>query len=273
MDVPSDSSTYLHRIGRCGRFGRRGLAITLTQDDADMRKFQELLAIIGGSKMKVTKFPTTNCKENMFDVWNCADEADFRESDTLNGAEHTKPRPFRENGKERPNARPKCEAEESSSVENRNINLLEMAKLMINNAPSEQTPIIDVDTDLFSDFQNGTNENGSASEVTADIFEDFESFKCGANSDEAVASESSSKIVQNLEEKPLISSCTESMSPKTDQNIAEPKELHKKIQSKARQRAPTAYCVPKVTSFNDFWSQVYWQQLRDINQFVNSQYQ
>merc|ERR1712137_939729 len=34
-DMPSDSDSYLHRVGRAGRFGTKGLAITLSADDDD----------------------------------------------------------------------------------------------------------------------------------------------------------------------------------------------------------------------------------------------
>merc|ERR1712066_200894 len=34
-DMPSDSDSYLHRVGRAGRFGTKGLAITFSADDED----------------------------------------------------------------------------------------------------------------------------------------------------------------------------------------------------------------------------------------------
>jgi ATP-dependent RNA helicase UAP56/SUB2 len=35
FDMPSDSDTYLHRVGRAGRFGTKGLAITFVTDEND----------------------------------------------------------------------------------------------------------------------------------------------------------------------------------------------------------------------------------------------
>lgn len=32
-DMPEDSDTYLHRVARAGRFGTKGLAITLVSDE------------------------------------------------------------------------------------------------------------------------------------------------------------------------------------------------------------------------------------------------
>merc|ERR1712222_244818 len=43
-DMPSDSDSYLHRVGRAGRFGTKGLAITFVGDDKDaeiLKKVQE----------------------------------------------------------------------------------------------------------------------------------------------------------------------------------------------------------------------------------------
>jgi ATP-dependent RNA helicase UAP56/SUB2 len=43
-DMPEDSDSYLHRVGRAGRFGTKGLAITFTSTDEDeeiLKKVQE----------------------------------------------------------------------------------------------------------------------------------------------------------------------------------------------------------------------------------------
>jgi len=34
-DMPEDSDTYLHRVGRAGRFGTKGLAITFVSTDEE----------------------------------------------------------------------------------------------------------------------------------------------------------------------------------------------------------------------------------------------
>lgn len=34
-DMPADSDSYLHRVGRAGRFGTKGLAITFSSSDED----------------------------------------------------------------------------------------------------------------------------------------------------------------------------------------------------------------------------------------------
>merc|ERR1711957_1076273 len=47
-DMPGDSDSYLHRVGRAGRFGTKGLAVTFTGDDEDaevLKKVQERFEI------------------------------------------------------------------------------------------------------------------------------------------------------------------------------------------------------------------------------------
>lgn len=41
-DMPEDSDTYLHRVARAGRFGTKGLAITLVSDETDAKTLNEV---------------------------------------------------------------------------------------------------------------------------------------------------------------------------------------------------------------------------------------
>merc|ERR1712099_199242 len=55
-DMPDDSDSYLHRVGRAGRFGTKGLAITFssTDEDADvLKKVQERFEV------NIGKMPAT----------------------------------------------------------------------------------------------------------------------------------------------------------------------------------------------------------------------
>lgn len=47
IDVPEDVETYLHRIGRTGRFGTRGVAVTIVVDASEQADFLRLLASCG----------------------------------------------------------------------------------------------------------------------------------------------------------------------------------------------------------------------------------
>merc|ERR1711998_368115 len=54
-DMPEDSDSYLHRVGRAGRFGTKGLAITFvaTDEDADvLKKVQERFEVNIGEMPK-----------------------------------------------------------------------------------------------------------------------------------------------------------------------------------------------------------------------------
>ncbi|XP_070559652.1 uncharacterized protein [Ptychodera flava] len=42
LDVPYDSKTYLHRIGRAGRFGTQGIAVTYTAQGAEYKQLQSI---------------------------------------------------------------------------------------------------------------------------------------------------------------------------------------------------------------------------------------
>ena len=43
-DLPPNKETYIHRIGRCGRFGKKGVAIALVkmQDQADIKNLNRM---------------------------------------------------------------------------------------------------------------------------------------------------------------------------------------------------------------------------------------
>ena len=41
-DLPNNKANYIHRIGRTGRYGRKGVAINLVMTDQDMRKIKEI---------------------------------------------------------------------------------------------------------------------------------------------------------------------------------------------------------------------------------------
>lgn len=47
-DAPADADSYLHRVGRAGRFGTKGLAITFVsseEDSAVLQKIQERFTV------------------------------------------------------------------------------------------------------------------------------------------------------------------------------------------------------------------------------------
>ncbi|XP_016840535.1 probable ATP-dependent RNA helicase DDX20 isoform X1 [Nasonia vitripennis] len=70
LDIPSDSATYLHRIGRAGRYGSRGIAINIVAEK-ELNMFQDLLQSIGGKNFSIMKLPVDYPE----DLWSTDDDS------------------------------------------------------------------------------------------------------------------------------------------------------------------------------------------------------
>ena len=52
QDTPADADSYLHRVGRAGRFGTKGLAISFVSSETDqevLQKIQERFTVAIGT--------------------------------------------------------------------------------------------------------------------------------------------------------------------------------------------------------------------------------
>jgi ATP-dependent RNA helicase DDX20 len=49
VDLPPDAATYVHRVGRTGRFGSRGIAVALVSH-LELRKLQGYLTSVKGGE-------------------------------------------------------------------------------------------------------------------------------------------------------------------------------------------------------------------------------
>ena len=47
FDIPTKTDIYLHRIGRSGRFGRKGIAITFSASSSDDKKIRKIEKFYG----------------------------------------------------------------------------------------------------------------------------------------------------------------------------------------------------------------------------------
>lgn len=56
FDMPSNSDAYIHRVGRAGRFGTKGLTITFVSSPKDMEILEEIQKRF---EVKVEELPTT----------------------------------------------------------------------------------------------------------------------------------------------------------------------------------------------------------------------
>ncbi|KAK6634248.1 hypothetical protein RUM44_004859 [Polyplax serrata] len=66
MDLPYDGATYMHRIGRAGRYGSHGIAVTIVQDGSECDEFKKMLNDIGGKDFQVSILPQGKMN---FDIW------------------------------------------------------------------------------------------------------------------------------------------------------------------------------------------------------------
>ena len=55
-DMPNDSDAYIHRVGRAGRFGTKGLTITFVSTQKDMEILNEIQSRF---EVKIEELPTT----------------------------------------------------------------------------------------------------------------------------------------------------------------------------------------------------------------------
>lgn len=83
-DLPTETSTYLHRMGRAGRFGTRGIAISIVSEDEELGKLKHILAEIGGTELTINVLPETEltsdllkCNETVFEQVQAEFQADI----------------------------------------------------------------------------------------------------------------------------------------------------------------------------------------------------
>jgi superfamily II DNA/RNA helicase len=81
LDIPEDSATYLHRIGRAGRYGSRGIVINIVSEK-ELKKFQNLIFYVGGKYFSINKLK----QKYLENIWNIDDntfEKILAKQDTL----------------------------------------------------------------------------------------------------------------------------------------------------------------------------------------------
>ncbi|XP_026481081.1 probable ATP-dependent RNA helicase ddx20 [Ctenocephalides felis] len=73
LEVPLSHATYLHRIGRAGRYGTYGAAITFINDSKELFKFKNVLYKIGGDNISVDILP----HDKIPNVWDKKENFEF----------------------------------------------------------------------------------------------------------------------------------------------------------------------------------------------------
>lgn len=69
LELPTDGVTYLHRIGRAGRFGSHGIAISFVASDKDRQLFANIRDKIG-TGMTILRFPELDIERDFWDFSN-----------------------------------------------------------------------------------------------------------------------------------------------------------------------------------------------------------
>lgn len=165
LDVPAESATYLHRIGRCGRFGSHGTAITIIGNAHELHKFNRMLSQIGGEQLNVGDFRAAKYLDvvngNAEDIQPTSIDAAIS-AGTTNGhnsnGDANEPLQSMTNG----SSKIKKYTRNSLDVQSKNLQLLKLAQLMID---SDNSNVIqsDLKSDLFESFNchaNGEQTKG-----------------------------------------------------------------------------------------------------------------
>lgn len=77
LDIPYDTETYLHRIGRAGRFGGSGVAVSVVDDGHELLQLRQILFDVGGPSFAVPILPEGELPP---DVWTDQSKLDTVES-------------------------------------------------------------------------------------------------------------------------------------------------------------------------------------------------
>lgn len=154
LDLPYDCFTYLHRIGRAGRFGTHGIAITILNGEKDGTKFRKMLGDIGSHDSMVYKFPDDSMAYNF---WDFNDQEQVKKLTKIESISNSHL------------------SSKNDSIVDENLMLLEITRKLIDQKPEEDFSHFDTDAlleeyeiskNLFDDYEksNGNTTNGYSSD-------------------------------------------------------------------------------------------------------------
>lgn len=143
LDLPQDCFTYLHRIGRAGRFGTHGIAITFVNGEEGLEKFQKLLGDINGEALKALKYPDDSVP---YDFWNFDDGNVL---DTICG--------LSKNSKNNQFASSASSTKDDEVVLN-NLALLEITRMLVDEKSNEDQRAFDLNS-IIEDYEKNRSED------------------------------------------------------------------------------------------------------------------
>ncbi|KAG5899104.1 hypothetical protein JTB14_021607 [Gonioctena quinquepunctata] len=87
-DIPFDPTTYLHRMGRAGRYGSFGVCINLVSEGSELRLLEGILGHIGGSALSIPKLPTfTGSISDLLEIDVTSQDHIFGKTDNISNSE------------------------------------------------------------------------------------------------------------------------------------------------------------------------------------------
>lgn len=139
LDIPLDPATYIHRIGRCGRFGTHGIAITLVCDANDKKMFQEMQNKIKGNDQDVQYFPKGSNNIDSI-LWKTSSDKKYENNKVDLSV-------IEEKGEMNEDT---SQTRDTEKIINENLKFLEIAALV--SKKSSVADKLDLDANLFDDY-------------------------------------------------------------------------------------------------------------------------
>lgn len=288
LDLPFDCFTYLHRIGRAGRFGTHGIAITFVDGENNLKKFQKMLGDIGGNSLKALKFPDESLN---YDFWN------FKQADgdvlgtisgvTKDGEAFDDESQIQQNG---------IDSEEDQTLLD-NIALLEITRKLID-GESQKPDTFNLNSILADYEETIKNSDGGADEgltATGDtsinledenlflktigdlhLYEDEEKLKESEESSECqepIATQEERHVIFKRpadEEVSTDSSASDDSSCEDDEESVPTKQASKKLKEEENCHQFHNNYQQFVASNYSQWENIYYYQLANIESYVKS---
>jgi ATP-dependent RNA helicase DDX20 len=281
LDLPFDCCTYLHRIGRAGRFGSHGIAISFVNGEEDMPKFQKMLGDIGGSSLKALKYPDESVD---YDFWNF-DQQNEEILETISGIS-------KKNENFKANGNVKMPKEEEETVMN-NLALLEITRKLVDDK-SKPAESFDLNA-MIEDYENLSEEKIEVKQKKdEDIFlKTIEDLNLYDDENEKEKSKTKSEFKEERkvifkrpaaidDDKILLDNSSESDYDEVSSEEESDEELNDQEESfqfnhRNNQQHTSSFNNEQYSSYHQFvasnhsqWENIYYYQLANIQNYVES---
>jgi superfamily II DNA/RNA helicase len=280
LDLPYDCFTYLHRIGRAGRFGSHGIAITFVNGEEDLDKFQKMLGDIGGNSVKAMKYPD---ESEPYDFWNFHD---VNHLDTVSGVSSNDV-DIEVNIEEK--IAKKNSTENKEQMMN-NLALLEITRKLVDDDESKKLETFDLD-DLLKDYEQMEKNEPEKNEVHNDIsanscdniflktIEDLQLYE----NDEKSSEESVTNVIEEQRHvifKRIDTNIGDENLSDLSSKFSDTEMSEDEIEPERNQKIPTVQSFEPKSSYNPYnqyvsanysqWENIYRYQLANIQNYIQN---